>query len=673
MSDLNLNQNNSSGNGKNMIIAVVLMVLVITAGVVINDIFFPMTPSQTTTAASPQSAAQPATAALPSPAASGVRAADSGFVAAPVQQPAGSGASAGAAGTAAASSPAEARREQQYKVSTDLLDAVFTNKGGDLVSLKLKKHKDNQGDVDLILPGQTTDRAFTVSFGDKDSVPVEDLMDVRMLDETTIEFSRTYLADIPGKADPQAFVYRKVYSFHNGEYLFGLAINFENSSNEYIPLDKKGTAYTLSFAPQIGPSFNPLSKNSDYRKILVYAEGKKREEKIKNAWSLKDQPKWIGLAGKYFVFLEVPGLSSYTANLSSANVPDFGQTTRIDLSRPAIKTNRQSDVYYFYFGPKTTSDLRKYNYEADNAFKLSGLDFEQAMDGSSFFHWIWLENGLKFILGIFFKLIPNYGVAIILVTLLVKGLLFPLTKKGSIASAQMQEVQPKMQALQEKYKNNPEKLNKEMAEFYKNEGVNPMSGCLPMLIQIPIFFAMYNLFNTHFDLRGAMFIPGWIPDLSLGESVWNFAPTKIPLLGWSDLRLLPIIYLLSQIFYAKFTQQPGQTGPQATQMKFMMFGMPIIFFFILYDVPSGLLVYWIFSNLFTIIQQVAINNILKTRKANLAAATAAGGGNTIAFPVNVNSKAKGKKAAAVKSQAAAASKAQANKKNPPSGSGKGKK
>jgi YidC/Oxa1 family membrane protein insertase len=144
-----------------------------------------------------------------------------------------------------------------------------------------------------------------------------------------------------------------------------------------------------------------------------------------------------------------------------------------------------------------------------------------------------------------------------------------------------------------------------------------MSGCLPLLIQFPIFIAMYNLFNNHFELRGAMFIPGWVPDLSMPETVWNFAPFKIPFLGWSDLRLLPIIYLVSQLVYGKFTQQPT-TGQTATQMKIMMFGMPIVFFFILYDVPSGLLVYWIASNLLTIVQQLVINDMLKKRKKKLA-------------------------------------------------------
>jgi YidC/Oxa1 family membrane protein insertase len=142
-----------------------------------------------------------------------------------------------------------------------------------------------------------------------------------------------------------------------------------------------------------------------------------------------------------------------------------------------------------------------------------------------------------------------------------------------------------------------------------------------MLLQIPIFFAMYNLFNNHFDLRGAMFIPKWIPDLSLPESVYHFTNFRMPILGWTDLRLLPFIYVGSQLLYGKVTQTPDQQGN--SQMKMMLYAMPIVFFFILYDVPSGLLIYWIFSNVLTMVQQVAINKYLAPRRAAQAAAAAA--------------------------------------------------
>jgi len=149
-----------------------------------------------------------------------------------------------------------------------------------------------------------------------------------------------------------------------------------------------------------------------------------------------------------------------------------------------------------------------------------------------------------------------------------------------------------------------------------------MSGCLPLLIQMPIFLAMYNLFNTHFDLRGASFIPGWISDLSVPESIFTFGTVNLVIWQVDALRILPIIYVVSQLLYGKYTQMSAPTQ-SATQMKIMMYGMPIFFFFILYNAPSGLLVYWIISNILTIGQQVVINNLLKQRKLALAAAAPA--------------------------------------------------
>jgi len=123
---------------------------------------------------------------------------------------------------------------------------------------------------------------------------------------------------------------------------------------------------------------------------------------------------------------------------------------------------------------------------------------------------------------------------------------------------------------------------------------------------------MYNLFNNYFEFRGALFIPGWIPDLSQGDSLM-LLPFTVPFLGWTDLRILPFIYVVSQLLFGKVTQTPSST-PQNGSMKFMLYGMPLMFFFIFYNAPSGLLVYWIFSNLLTLVQQVIINKSLKQKK-----------------------------------------------------------
>jgi YidC/Oxa1 family membrane protein insertase len=180
----------------------------------------------------------------------------------------------------------------------------------------------------------------------------------------------------------------------------------------------------------------------------------------------------------------------------------------------------------------------------------------------------------------------------------------------------MQKFQPKMQELQAKYKGDPQKLQVETAKMYKEIGYNPMSGCLPMIFQFVILFAMYNLFNNYFEFRGASFISGWIDDLSQGDRVGPVFEHGLPFLGWNQIRILPVIYVISQLLFGKITQNGGTAGAgqNSSQMKMMMYGMPIMFFFLFYNAPSGLLLYWTVSNVFQLGQQIVMNKTMKNKE-----------------------------------------------------------
>ena len=595
------------------IIAVVLSTVIVGVGFMIQNMLFPPAPPSQSSQTTLQQSAVPGTqGTVPSgTVVSTNQAPVLQPVPIPVQVP-----------TEAVPAPLS---ESVYKIETDLFVAELSNAGGEIVSLKLKQHKDKAGYVDMIIPGSKGYSGVSLSFGPAEAAPVKDLMNVAWLDNErkTIQFSRIFFARTTNGDELVPFTYKKVFTFREGEYMFGLAVTLEGQNGAQIPLNSNGVAYTLSIGPQIGPRFDHLPKNADYRKYILEINGKKKIEMPKpgTLQIVKDQASWGAVAGKYFALIAIPETPLAGFSFLQSQDPSINQSNTLYLSRPAVATSNQTDRYYFYFGPKTSTQLARYEYSDKNSFGLAGMKLEDATEQSNILGW--LETILKFFLNIFYKVIPNFGVAIILVTILIKVIFFPLTKKGSISTARMQELQPKVQELQAKFKSNPQKLNQEMAEFYKKENYNPMSGCLPMLIQFPLFIAMYNLFNNHFDLRGASFIPGWIGDLSLPESVINFGTFKLPLVGWSDLRALPIIYLASQLLYGKFTQTP-QSGQNASQMKLMMYGMPIMFFFILYDVPSGLLLYWIVSNVLTIVQQAVINDMLKKHKlkASLAPATA---------------------------------------------------
>jgi YidC/Oxa1 family membrane protein insertase len=342
-----------------------------------------------------------------------------------------------------------------------------------------------------------------------------------------------------------------------------------------------------------------------------------RTEKVseRDVTVIGTNPAWAAITGKYFTLIALPYANQFELAFSAQAESGLPAASRLYITRPATGSSRVEDKYHFYLGPKNQESLNIYE-RGDNGFRLRETGIIEIADSKGFL--APLEKILKWFLQLFHSFIPNYGIAIMLTTLVVKVLTFPLTKKGSQNTLRMQALAPKIKEIQERNKGNPQKTNAEMAEFYKKEGYNPLSGCLPMLIQFPIFIAMYNLFNNHFELRGAMFIPGWIPDLSVPEFIYAFPDGfSLPLVGWTALRLLPFIYVGSQLLYGKVTQTPDQKGN--TQMKMMLYAMPIIFFFILYDVPSGLLLYWIMSNVLTMVQQVGLNKYMARKRAAMAA------------------------------------------------------
>ena len=506
---------------------------------------------------------------------------------------------------------------QTVVVETDLIKVLLSNAGGNIVSFQLKQHMDRQEPVEMIFAGLDEPQAFAVAFGRWEDLnanriqPVERNFQVRRISNYIVEFAQNFAIPAGGY-----FTLIKRYEFKPDEYMFELTIAMDGG-HSVSSFDFQGAAYTLVFGPQIGPRFEKLDQRYEYRNYFSY-RGRLRTEKVneREPTVINTNPAWASIAGKYFTLIAVPYVSQFELAFSAQAESGIPNASRLYITRPAYGSSRLEDRYLFYLGPKNQETLSIYE-RGDNEFRLRDSGLVEIANTRGFL--APLENILKWCLMFFHSIIPNYGIAIILLTILVKIVMFPLTKKSSESTLRMQALAPRIKEIQEKHKGNPQKMNAEMAEFYKREGYNPLSGCLPMVIQLPIFFAMFSLFNNHFDLRGAMFIPGWIPDLSRPEYIFEFPNGfRLPLLGWDALRLLPFLYVGSQLLYGKFTQTPDQKGNP--QMKLMLYAMPVVFFFILYDVPSGLLLYWIMSNILTMVQQVGLNKYMARKKAAMAAA-----------------------------------------------------
>jgi YidC/Oxa1 family membrane protein insertase len=490
-------------------------------------------------------------------------------------------------------------------VDTDLFTVVLTNSGGDVVSYKWKDARNNTN-VDLILSGTKEARAFSLAFGDLDAPPVTSNFHVNRVSNYSVEFYRDF--SVPtASGEYGKFRLTKRYDFKPDEYMFELKVTLDGGFSVQ-GFNFSGNAYTLSFGPQMGPPFEKLDRYYDFRQYFTFTNGKRKNAKANDL--IDNRPTWASISGKYFTFIAIPYLAQYTLSFSEKAEPGLVSASRLNIIRPSANVSKVEDNYRFYLGPKTQEALSIYN-TGKNVFGIKDSNIMEVASSSGILSPI--EKLLKWLLNIFYKITPNYGAAMLLLTLFIKIIFFPLTKKGSEATMRMQAFAPRIKELQDKYKNNPQKLNTEMGNLYKQEGYNPLSGCLPMLLQFPIIIAMYQLFNNHFDMRGAGFIPGWIPDLSLPEYIVKFPDGfKLPFLGWTALRALPFIYVGSQLIYGKVTQMPGQQSN--SQMKMMLYVMPLVFFFVLYNVPSGLLIYWIFSNLLTLVQQVIINKYIMAKK-----------------------------------------------------------
>ena len=505
--------------------------------------------------------------------------------------------------------------EQKYTIKTDKVEVVFTNKGGDIISYKLLDHKDMDTDdfVQLSDNVNNKNRTLAIAFGKSDAKIVDEIFNTEINDKS-ITFTKTM--NVSGKKT----TLRKVYTFMDGEYVFKLDVLIHTADS--TGLDVGGTTYTLRTSPQIGPHYDIKKNLYDVRQVLGERDKKKLKKSLSNkvyTWEYE----WAGVGGKYFTILIKPEDTSTMSNniiCSTDSETDY-INSQVFLTRNGINAGEPvtvEDTYTVYIGPRSETEYKRYNNAEDNGWGISNARFNYALQSTGFL--VWLEVPLKWALEMIQKLVKNWGIAIIILTIILRLLLFPLSKKSAEGTLKMQQLQPKLRELQEKYNDNKPKLNEEMGKLYKEAGYNPMSGCLPMILQMFILFALYNVFNNYFEFRGATFVKGWIDDLSVGDSIWSW-DKQIPLLSsftQNHLRILPIIYLVSQLLNGKVTQYGNAGGAQSKgQMAFMMYGLPILFFFMFYSVPSGLLLYWTISNILQIFQQILIQRIMIKKRAEL--------------------------------------------------------
>jgi YidC/Oxa1 family membrane protein insertase len=455
--------------------------------------------------------------------------------------------------------------EKEIKVETEFYSAVFTTRGGTLKHYEIKKYKDKEGKNVMLLTGQNLEPPLSI--GSKEDFDLSDAnfstsrKDVK-LDKDKKSESLTF------EYSDSGFSVRRTYTFHNDDYRIDLKDEVSGLTDYWITL---GTDFGIHERKDRSAHIGP-----------VLLTGTKRvEPKMKEAESYRDDLKWIAQEDKYFFAALVP-----VAKVEEAKVWKMKDSPVI-----AFKSRSGTNSFILYAGPK--------EYDRLKALKV-GL--EHIID-FGFFSIIAVP--LFWTLKLFFKFLGNYGWAIVLLTTIIRIPFIPLVNKSQKSMKKMQELQPRMAEVREKFKKDPQRLQKEMMALYKKYKVNPLGGCLPILLQIPVFFALYKILLIAIELRGAPFML-WIKDLSAPDTLFGHIPAWLPLIGGFAVGPLPILMGATMIIQQKMTP----TSMDPAQNKMMMF-MPIIFTFMFLNFASGLVLYWLMNNVFSISQQLYVNRKLK--------------------------------------------------------------
>ncbi len=437
-------------------------------------------------------------------------------------------------------------------VETDLYKAVFYTQGGIISYWELKKYTD-QDNMPLVLlkePGAVPPLSIILEGPDRH-------MPQKLI--YAVNTKKIILSDHGDTEGELIFTYnhngvtiKKKFVFYNDDYRMDLSIE---------------TAGIPSFLLPIGTDFGVFDKQQREHKGPVALIGTDREEFDDGDGPklLTGNIKWVAQEDKYFASAIIP-----LSPVEGATLWQEGAAYGI-----ALKLAPQKHDFIFYAGPKEYDRLKAFD-----------KGFEHIID----FGWFSIvAMPLFWVLKFFYKFFGNYGWSIIVLTIVTRVPFIPILHKSQQSMKKMQKIQPLMAELKEKYKNDAVKLQKETMAIYKKHKVNPIGGCLPMFLQIPVFIALYNVLLRAIELRGAPFIL-WITDLSVKDPYY----------------VLPIVMGLTMVLQQRMT--PSAMDPK--QAKIMMF-MPIIFTIMFLKFASGLVIYWLVNNTLGIIQQYFVNKKAK--------------------------------------------------------------
>ena len=482
-------------------------------------------------------------------------------------------------------SPAE---EKNITINSNLYQAIISSiGGGSIVSFRLKHHLlKNDSTVNLI--DDKNKRSLYLSFVSIDGDPIvlkkpwETDTSLRKIDVT--EKSETIIFQQKVIYNDQNYLIEKRLTFHPNSYSIDMFLNLSELS-DIIHLGN----YAVTWSGGLPQTENNPKDELTWFGGYVYQAGKPYAfEKLSSG--IKDDPSywgkvsgntdWIAVRSKYFVSALIPedGTGPVEVNLGKArdNQNVYSYKAHFQAKEPGSRLS-------LYLGPLEYKRIKDLGVGLSSIMNFGIAPIRPISKGV-----LWL---LKFL----HQFIPNYGLVLVLFSVFVKILVYPLTKKSYQSTKEMQAIQPLVADLKEKHKKDPTKLNKATMKLYKEHGVNPLGGCLPLLLQMPLLFALFQVFRSTIELRNAPFI-FWINDLSGPDIVYNL-PFSLPIYG-DHIAVLPLIMGITM-----FLQQKMMPTQASGQQKFMSYFMTGFFILLFNNFPSGLNLYYTLFNVFTILQQ----------------------------------------------------------------------
>ena len=475
-----------------------------------------------------------------------------------------------------------ASSQKEIQIETDLYTAIFSSRGGALKSLTLKKYREENSPSSPKVTLETSSDPNLASFSTRatginlpdSTVFLANAGDIKLSGTESKQLTFNYVSG-------QGFTVRKTYTFTAGSY----GIKLETSVINNSPAQLSGAiqhVMTYPAEPKV------VDNRFDTAGSYLFSDNSLQSDKIKDVSAAskhyQKDVQWAGFADKYFMSAILSENNSIASVELKKNAAGFFESV-ISTPQFTVKPGQSIAVSHKLFvGPKDIDIL-----------KAQGNSLVQSLDLGWF---TVIAKPLLYSLKFFYNYVGNYGIAIIIITIILKALFFPLTHKSYKSMKGMQKIQPEMTKLREKYKDDRDAMNKAVMELYRDHKVNPMGGCLPMVVQIPVFFALYKSLMFSIELRHAPFFM-WITDLAGPDNLFGQLLHLPFILG-------PLPLLMGATMFIQQKMTPSQMEP--LQQK-MMLAMPVVFTFMFLSFPSGLVLYWLVNNVLTIGQQMYINKL----------------------------------------------------------------